>query len=140
MAMKSRYIQWILVWQAVILLIFLFLTFSNEVLDLPHLLLGDAPTSWHQRSGEIGIEVIIFTGVVSLETYFFRKLLRKIKILEGFLPICANCKKIRRQDQWEQIEQYISENSLARFSHSLCPECVQKLYPDLFDKQGSDDR
>jgi predicted RNA-binding protein len=79
--------------------------------------------------------VIIFISVVSLETYFFRKLIRKIKILEGFLPICANCKKIRNQDQWEQIEKYISENSLARFSHSLCPECLEKLYPDLLEKR-----
>jgi hypothetical protein len=137
MATKSRHVQWIFVWQAIILLIFLFMTFSNEVLDLPHLLLGDSPTSWPQRTGEICIEVIISLSVVSLETYFFRKLLRRIKILEGFLPICANCKKIRKQDQWVQIEQYIGENSLARFSHSLCPECVQKLYPDLFDKQDS---
>jgi hypothetical protein len=134
MSKKSRHIQWIFVWQAIILLIFFMLTFSNEVLDLPHVLFGDSPTSWNQRTGEICIEVIISISVVSLETYFFRKLFRKIKILEGFLPICANCKKIRHQDQWEQIEKYIAENSLARFSHSLCPECLKKLYPELFEK------
>jgi hypothetical protein len=133
--MKRGHIQSIFVWQVVILLVFLLLTFSNEVLDLPHFLFGDSATTWNQRTGEICIEVIIFISVVSLETYFFRKLIRKIKILEGFLPICANCKKIRNQDQWEQIEKYISENSLARFSHSLCPECLEKLYPDLLEKR-----
>jgi hypothetical protein len=130
--MKSRHIQSIFIWQTVILLAFLLLTFSNEVLDLPHLLLGDASTTWNQRIGEICIELLIFFAVIALETYLFWKLVRKIKVLEGFLPICANCKKIRNQDQWEQIEKYIGENSLARFSHSLCPECRQALYPELF--------
>ena len=95
-------------------------------------MLGDRATSWSQRIGEITIELIIFIGVIALETYLSRSLFQRIKILEGFLPICANCKKIRTQNQWEQIETYISENSLAQFSHSLCPDCQKKLYPDLF--------
>ena len=124
--------QSIFIWQALILLVFLTLTFTNEVLDLPHFVLGDQATSWSQRIGEITIELIIFIGVIALETYLSRSLFQRIKILEGFLPICANCKKIRTQNQWEQIETYISENSLAQFSHSLCPDCQKKLYPDLF--------
>jgi hypothetical protein len=130
--MRNRHIQSIFIWQVAILMVFLALTFTNEVLDLPHFLLGDQATTWNQRSGEICIELIIFFVVISLEIYLFRKLLRRIKILEGFLPICASCKKIRSQDQWEQIENYITKNSLAKFSHSLCPECQQKLYPELF--------
>ena len=124
--------QSIFIWQALILLVFLSLTFTNEVLDLPHFVLGDQATSWSQRIGEITIELIIFIAVIALEIYLFRSLFQRIKILEGFLPICANCKKIRTQNQWEQIETYISENSLAQFSHSLCPDCQKKLYPELF--------
>ena len=130
--MRNRHIQSIFIWQVSILLVFLALTFTNEVLDLPHLLFGDQATTWNQRGGEICIELIIFVAVISLEIYLFKKLLRRIKILEGFLPICASCKKIRDQDQWEQIENYITKNSLAQFSHSLCPECQQRLYPELF--------
>ena len=130
--MKNRHIQSIFIWQVSILLVFLTLTFTNEVLDLPHYLFGDQSTTWNQRSGEICIELIIFTAVIGLEVFLFKKLLSRIKILEGFLPICASCKKIRNQDQWEQIENYISNNSLAQFSHSLCPECLQKLYPELY--------
>ena len=130
--MQNKKMQSIFIWQALILLVFLSLTFTNEVLDLPHFVLGDQATSWSQRIGEITIELIIFIGVIALETYLSRSLFQRIKILEGFLPICANCKKIRTQNQWEQIETYISENSLAQFSHSLCPDCQKKLYPDLF--------
>ncbi|MDH4317211.1 MAG: hypothetical protein OEV64_02370 [Desulfobulbaceae bacterium] len=56
--------------------------------------------------------------------------LDEIKILRGILPICASCKKIRDdQGYWNQIEAYFSAHSEAQFSHSICPECLVKLYP-----------
>jgi len=58
--------------------------------------------------------------------------LQEVKTLTGLLPICASCKKIRNdQGYWEKIERYISERSSVQFSHGICPECAQKLYPDL---------
>ncbi len=58
----------------------------------------------------------------------------KIKTLRGLLPICASCKKIRDdKGYWNQIEKYIREHSEAEFSHSICPDCAQKLYPELFN-------
>ena len=60
-----------------------------------------------------------------------QKALAEVKKLSGFLPICASCKKIRNdKGYWEQVENYIGEHSDARFSHSICPECVAKLYPE----------
>lgn len=58
--------------------------------------------------------------------------LQKVKLLEGFLPICASCKQIRDdKGYWNQIEQYISDHSDIKFSHSICPKCVKLLYPDI---------
>jgi PAS domain S-box-containing protein len=58
--------------------------------------------------------------------------LDNIKTLKGLLPICANCKNIRDdKGYWNQIEAYIRERSDAEFSHSICPDCAEKLYPDL---------
>jgi DNA-binding NtrC family response regulator len=55
--------------------------------------------------------------------------MREINTLRGFLPICANCKKIRDDGgYWTQIETYISKHSEAEFSHGLCPECMVRLY------------
>jgi len=60
------------------------------------------------------------------------KALIEIKQLSGLLPICASCKKIRDdKGYWNQIEAYISQHSEAQFSHSVCPECFQKMYPDI---------
>lgn len=53
--------------------------------------------------------------------------LAAVKRLEGVIPICGVCKKIRNdKESWQQLEQYISEHSDALFSHGLCPECYQK--------------
>ena len=83
--------------------------------------------------------------VISLATH--EKLLRTkiselesalghIKKLEGILPICANCKKIRiegakpeDQNSWIRMENYIENKTEAQFSHGICPQCMEKLYP-----------
>ncbi len=60
-----------------------------------------------------------------------RQALAEVETLQGLIPICANCKKIRDdQGLWEQIESYVSRHSQARFSHGLCPDCLIKLYPE----------
>ncbi|SPQ01535.1 hypothetical protein NBG4_60011 [Candidatus Sulfobium mesophilum] len=61
--------------------------------------------------------------------------LAKISTLSGILPICASCKKIRDdRGYWNQVEAYIRDHSEAEFSHSICPDCAKKLYPDYFRK------
>ena len=63
--------------------------------------------------------------------------LDKVKLLSGFLPICASCKKIRDdKGYWQQIEAYIREHSEAEFSHSICPDCAKKLYSDYYKEKG----
>ncbi len=58
--------------------------------------------------------------------------IKEVKTLKGLLPICTSCKKIRDDTgYWNQIESYILKHSEAELSHSLCPECVKKLYPDF---------
>lgn len=58
--------------------------------------------------------------------------LNKIKTLKGILPICTSCKKIRDdKGYWNAIETYIKDHSEADFSHSICPDCAKKLYPEF---------
>lgn len=61
-----------------------------------------------------------------------QKVIAEVKQLGGLLPICSGCKKIRDdKGYWNQIEEYISDHSEAIFSHSLCPDCLKRLYPDI---------
>jgi PAS domain S-box-containing protein len=58
--------------------------------------------------------------------------LSKVRTLSGLLPICANCKKIRDdKGYWQKLETFVHEHSNAEFSHSICPDCMEKLYPDF---------
>jgi hypothetical protein len=58
--------------------------------------------------------------------------LSHIKRLEGMIPICSYCHKIRNDDrQWERFERYISERTDAQFSHGICPTCREIHFPSI---------
>ncbi len=61
-----------------------------------------------------------------------KQALKEIKTLQGIIPICASCKKIRDdKGYWEKIESFIASRSEAQFSHGICPDCAHKLYPEI---------
>ena len=60
-----------------------------------------------------------------------------INTLGSFVPICANCKRIRESNgSWTPIERYVSDHSETEFSHSICPECTKELYPEYAKKMN----
>ena len=64
------------------------------------------------------------------------KSIAEISVLQGLIPICANCKSIRDDNgYWESVEAYLGSHYKAVFSHGICPSCAEKLYPD--HKQSS---
>ena len=68
-----------------------------------------------------------------------RGALAEVKTLQGLIPICANCKKIRDdKGYWQQLEKYIQDRSDAVFSHGICPDCARKYYPEVADELGAD--
>jgi YesN/AraC family two-component response regulator len=66
--------------------------------------------------------------------------LAEIRTLRGIIPICASCKKIRDDGgYWHQVEVYVRDHSEAQFSHGICPDCAEKLYPGYSKgKDGKD--
>lgn len=78
-----------------------------------------------------GTYMIIFSLLVFLivDEAERHTLLKEVKVLRGLLPICSFCKRIRNRDnQWEALEDYITQRSKAEFSHGLCPECAKEHY------------
>lgn len=64
-----------------------------------------------------------------------QKALSEVKTLRGLIPICSGCKKIRDdRGYWEKIESYLGRHSDAAFSHGICPDCMDKYYPELKHK------
>lgn len=57
------------------------------------------------------------------------------KVLSGFIPICASCKRIRDEDgAWHPVETYVQKRTEAKFSHGICPVCIKRLYPHFKDR------
>lgn len=86
--------------------------------------------------GEPSSTAIIRTLRYAIErqhlTTELKQALDHVEQLQGMLPICSACKKIRDdKGYWNRIEAYISKHSRVVFSHGICPDCAKKLYPDL---------
>jgi len=92
----------------------------------------NVPWSLGESLVNTGIRIIVlgsFAGLIHHTAQQTRQLARRVRILEGILPVCSFCKKIRdQQGQWHSMEQYISERSEAQFSHGFCPACGQLHY------------
>ena len=109
----------------------------DEIIDIPHLLLGAESTPINWRESILESVIISILGVTII--FITARLFRRMKYLEGILPICASCKKIRDEKNcWHQIEVYVRDRSEAEFSHGICPECAKKLYPEFYKKKHSD--
>ena len=65
-----------------------------------------------------------------------REALDHVKTLQGILPICMHCHKIRTDDTaWQKLEGYLEDHTDVRISHGLCPECVEKYYPEILEEE-----
>jgi len=98
-------------------------------------------TAWaHLQFGFlVGFQILATLGLVVLVVDHLRIRAENSEIrvdkLEGLLPICSYCKKIRDpQNNWYPVEQFIEERSKADFTHGICPECIEKHFPGLETK------
>jgi phosphoserine phosphatase RsbU/P len=82
---------------------------------------------------QVGMRIVELQQSLADRVKALEEALVRVKQLQGLLPICAYCKKIRDdQNYWQQVESYISEHSEAQFSHSICPDCYEKrVKPEL---------
>jgi hypothetical protein len=98
--------------------------------------------AFHDAFGELLVGLVFLLGslFVFLGLHIQTRMLLEIKnTLHGLLPICSSCKKIRNADgdphdpnSWSTVEKFISTKASVDFTHSICPDCLKKLYPDLY--------
>ena len=84
---------------------------------------------------QVGLRVMDLQQALSDRVKELEIALSKVKQLQGLLPICCYCKKIRNDhNYWEQVEKYMIEHSEVQFSHGICPDCYQKAMGQMFEK------
>jgi len=106
----------------------IFLIVGNEVLDIPHAVFGSPETPTNRAEVLLETAIIVVLGTVSIAISI--RHIRRIRFLEGFLPVCSVCRKIRSGEDWMTLEEYMNEHSEALLSHSLCPGCAEVMLGD----------
>lgn len=77
--------------------------------------------------------LVLVAYLISRTARQTRELARRVNLLEGILPICSLCKKIRdERNHWQPVEVFVSNRSEALFSHSLCPDCLKRDYKQAY--------
>jgi len=101
----------------------------DDLLDSPF-----TKREFHARVSA-GIRIIDLETELSSLVLDLRRATKRIQKLNGLLPICSHCKKIRDdRGYWNEVEKYISDHSDAEFSHAICPGCLHQYYPDVNDE------
>jgi len=111
------------------------LSWFDEVLDIPHVVLGGfaTPINWRESI----FESIVIAAVGALIIRHTYRLLTRVSYLESILPVCASCKKIRVDPEfWEDIKRIVRERSKNEFTHGICPDCIEKYYPELLKEEN----
>ena len=109
--------------------VFIIFLWIDELLDLPHYLFGApaTPVNWIESLFETFLVAVVAALAISLT----RLCIKHIKYLEGFLLVCAGCKKVCLKDQWIPMDVYVREHTEAEISHGLCPDCVKRYFNGL---------
>jgi hypothetical protein len=117
----------VIVYETLAFILIVSLIWIDELFDLPHLLLRAEATPINWRESLFESLLVSILGLVIVR--YTKKLFQKIECLEGILPICSYCKRIRDgHGDWQQMEEFISDRSEAEFSHGICPECAKNVY------------
>ena len=87
---------------------------------------------------EVGRRMLEMRAVLADKVQELALALDQVKTLRGIVPICANCKNVRDdQGYWNRVETYMRDHTGAEFSHAVCPDCMDKLYPQLQERGRS---
>lgn len=134
-----RLIHWqrALLWHSVGFIVLVTLTWCDQFFDLMFRLFGHehAQVAWDETIFK-SVVIILLWGLSAFEIY---RIVSRLSYLENFLHVCAWCHKIEQQSRWLTIEEHFKQQTGAKISHGLCPECAQKLQAGLGGAADSSD-
>lgn len=127
---KSDGLFTIAFWQFMSFILLILFIWLNEVVDVAALWFGAEPSPPNYFRGCVLTAMAFVVAMVTVgHTYTQQK-----QVIKGLLTVCADCRKIRvNSEMWEQLDQYISDHSLALISHGLCPHCFEKAQKEIHD-------
>jgi hypothetical protein len=128
--MKSRKNgSWVLWYECLGFGLLLLFSWLNELLDLPHLLFGGEAHACDFRDSLIESAVIVLIWAVVF--VLTKRLVAHLLYLEGFLRVCAWCRKVGYDGQWMGLEEYFARGFHVETTHGMCPQCLRKVEDDI---------
>ena len=121
-------------WQFLTFIMLILIVWVNEVRDMPALFFNTEPQDINIFRGCLLTAAVLVTAIVAIgNTYLQQK-----RVLNSIISVCSSCHKVRvNQNQWKQMEEYISDNSLLTFTHGLCPDCTEKVMQTINQQTGA---
>jgi sigma-B regulation protein RsbU (phosphoserine phosphatase) len=84
----------------------------------------------------VGVQILNLQRSLTERVHELEEALSQVKQLQGLLPICSYCKKIRDdQNYWQQVDSYLSAKTEVQFSHGICPECYEQVAAELAERR-----
>ncbi len=90
----------------------------------------DPPFSWSQPT----IMTLLIVALGAATMYWTTRFVKRIRFLEGFLVICAGCKKVRIEQEWIEVDRFLKMRSDLLLSHGMCPDCIDRFYGEELRK------
>ena len=122
--LKLKALNYVAFWQFMGFGMLLCLVWVNETMDLPNLFFGIEHSELNIfRACVMSAAVLLCAVIVVGNSYIQQK-----HIIQGLLTVCSSCHKIKINEKaWKEMDEYVSEHSLAAFSHGLCPDCFDEI-------------
>ena len=135
-AESNIFSQKVIFYEITAILFIIAVIWLDEILDIPFVLLGGPATPVNWRESLFESIILVIVGIIIVRTT--RRLLARLDYLEGILPVCPSCKKIRDEKEfWNDIAEFAQERSKNEFTHGVCPDCFRKYSPELPPRESS---
>lgn len=120
---KNLPVTRILICQHFAFLAIITICWLNELLQLPNLIFSNHPFAFVFRKSTL--DMLLVLGVWLLVSGFTRRLLERVRYLEGFLRVCSWCRQIDYHGNWMPLEEFMQQGFDTPTTHGICPECLR---------------
>ena len=126
MLVKNLHLARIVTYQNLGFLAVIVLCYLDELLKLPSLIFSNHPFAFLYRRSTL--EMLLFLAVWLLVNSSTRRLLQRVQQLEGFLRVCAWCRRIDYKGEWMRLEDFMRQGFDTPTTHGICPECLHRQH------------
>jgi len=130
----NRLSKKVLVYETIMIISVISFFWIDEIFDLPHYLFRAAVTPVNIAESLFETVIVLFFGLFVM--IITNRFLNHIKYMEGFIYMCSYCKKIKVDNKWIPLDDFLRTYSDAKWSHGLCDDCLKEKLSEINSKKS----